>query len=213
LFVLKGTVNTLSDSKQTQLIADDLVVSMDYTLTVDGEVMDSSDEGPIVFLQGYGNVIPGLERALYGMAVGESKDITVSAKDAYGDFDPANIVDVPRKEFPPEIPLEKGTELQVKNNDGEVLHATISEITKQFVKLDFNHPLAGKELFFHVSIMDLREATAEELEHGHAHDGDDEFDEEDLDFEEEDLEFLDEEDEEDGEEEDEEEEDSAKDTK
>jgi FKBP-type peptidyl-prolyl cis-trans isomerase SlyD len=210
LFFLKGTVNTLSDSKQTQLIADDLVVSMDYTLTVDGEVMDSSDEGPIVFLQGYGNVIPGLERALYGMAVGESKDITVSAKDAYGDFDPANIVDVPRKEFPPEIPLEKGTELQVKNNDGEVLHATISEITKQFVKLDFNHPLAGKELFFHVSIMDLREATAEELEHGHAHDGDDDIDEEDLDIEEEDLEFLDEED---GEEEDEEEEDSAKDTK
>lgn len=181
--------STLNEQKKPNIIADDLVVSMDYTLTVDGEVVDSSDDGPIVFLQGYGNVIPGLEQALYGMAIGESRDISVAAKDAYGEFDPTALIEVPRKEFPPEIPLEIGIELQVKNSDGEIMHASITDITKDVVKLDFNHPLAGKGLSFHVSITDLREASEEELAHGHAHEEEDEDDEEYEDYDGEDAEF------------------------
>jgi FKBP-type peptidyl-prolyl cis-trans isomerase SlyD len=170
----------LNEQQKPTIVADDLIVSMDYTLTVDGEVVDSSEDGPLVFLHGAGNVIPGLETALYGLTLGETKDLTVASKDAYGDIDPTALVEIPRSEFPSEIPLEIGTELQVKNQDGEVLHATISEVNQEAVRLDFNHPLAGKDLSFHVTITDLRIATEEELEHGHAHE-DDEEEEEDAD--------------------------------
>jgi FKBP-type peptidyl-prolyl cis-trans isomerase SlyD len=144
------------------------------------------------FLQGHQNIIPGLERELAGMKIGDSKQVVVSPTEAYGEVDPDNIIDVPRNEFPEEIPLEPGTELEVKNSDGEVLSATINEINGDTVKLDFNHPLAGKQLTFDVTIVDLRQATEEELAHGHAHYEDEEFDfEEDEDFED-DEEFDDE---------------------
>lgn len=180
-------------------VADDVVVSIDYTLTVDGEVVDTTEgDEPLQFLQGHQNIIPGLERELTGMKIGESKSVTVSPAEAYGEVDPENVVDVPRSEFPMEIPLEPGTELEVKNADGEVLSATIAEINGDTVKLDFNHPLAGKQLTFDVTIVDLREATDEELAHGHVHYDDDEFDFEEEDDEEYDDEifFEDDEDEE-----------------
>lgn len=170
-------------------VADDVVVSIDYTLTVDGEVVDSTEgDEPLQFLQGHQNIIPGLERELAGMKVGDSKQVVVPAGEAYGEVDPDNVVDVPRSEFPAEIPLEPGTELEVKNADGEVLSATIAEVSGDTVKLDFNHPLAGKQLTFDVSVVELRSATDEEMAHGHVHYEDDGFDYE----EEEDEEYDDE---------------------
>jgi FKBP-type peptidyl-prolyl cis-trans isomerase SlyD len=163
-------------------VTDDVVVSIDYTLTVEGEVVDSTeDDEPLQFLQGHQNIIPGLEKELVGMKIGDNKKVVVPPTEAYGEVDPENIIEVPRDEFPTEIPLEPGTELEVKNADGEVLSATIAEISSSSVKLDFNHPLAGKQLMFDVTIIDLRSATEEELTHGHVH-----FDDENLDFEEDD---------------------------
>ena len=112
-----------------------------------------------------------------------------------GEIDPENIIDVPRSEFPREIPLEPGTELEVKNTDGEVLSATIQSVDKNSVKLDFNHPLAGKELTFEVTVVDLRAPTEEELAHGHVHSEGFEEDEEDYE-DDEDYEYLEEDDDE-----------------
>jgi FKBP-type peptidyl-prolyl cis-trans isomerase SlyD len=160
----------LNEINQPNIVTDDLVVTMDYTLTVDGEIVDSSESSePIEFIQGYGNIVAGLEREIYGMAIGQSKDVAVSASDGYGDVDPSAIIDVPRKDFPPQIPIKKGVQLQVKHEDGEILDATIVAISKESIHLDFNHPLAGKALLFHVTIKELREATEEEIDHGHVH--------------------------------------------
>jgi FKBP-type peptidyl-prolyl cis-trans isomerase SlyD len=160
----------MTDNNELALVADDLVVTLDYTLTVDGEVVDSSDEeGPIQFLMGYGNIIPGLEAHLSGLAVGESLQVGVAAKDGYGEFDHEQIVDIPLDEFPEEICVEPGVELEMKDQDGDMLFARIISVGKSRAKLDFNHPLAGKQLNFDVTIVSLRAPTPEELEHGHVH--------------------------------------------
>jgi len=154
-------------------VQDGQVVSMEYSLHVDGELIDSSaGQEPLEFLQGAGNIIPGLEEELYGLGVGESKNVIVAAEDGYGILDPDAFYDVPRDQFPAEIPLEVGVELQVQDEDGEPMMARIERIDDDNVRLDFNHPLAGKELVFEIKIVGLREATDEEMEHGHVH-GDD----------------------------------------
>ena len=181
----------MEENGKPTVVADDVVVSLEYTLTVDGEIVDST-EGiePISFLQGYENIIPGLERELYGLKVGDEKKVHVPAKDAYGDIDPEAVVDVPRKDIPKDIPVKPGVELQVTNEDGELLDAVIVTVSKDTVRLDFNHPLAGKDLTFAIKVVDLRVAEPEELEHGHVH-GDD-FDEEDDEYFDEDDDFDDE---------------------
>ncbi|MFN2233290.1 MAG: peptidylprolyl isomerase [Anaerolineales bacterium] len=163
----------MSENSELTHVADDLVVTMDYSLTVEGEIVDSSEEdGPIEFLHGYGNIIPGLEAHLGGLAIGESLQVSVAAKDAYGEFDPEQVVDVPLDEFPEEICVEPGVELEMKDQDGDMLFARILSVGKSRAKLDFNHPLAGKELTFDVTIIGLRPPTPEELEHGHVHGSD-----------------------------------------
>ena len=158
-----------SNDKPTQ-VADDVVITLDYTLEVDGEIIDSSkDEGPIVFLQGYRNIIPGLEKELTGMAVGDKKDVIVAPEDGYGLPDPEEVKDIPLSEFPEEIPIKEGIELQVKDDEGVEMFGRIVSVGEETVKMDFNHPLAGKELHFQVSLVELRAATQEELAHGHVH--------------------------------------------
>jgi FKBP-type peptidyl-prolyl cis-trans isomerase SlyD len=180
----------LDTQNKPREVSDDVVVSIDYTLTVDGEVVDTTQgDEPLQFLQGHQNIIPGLERELNGMKIGDIKEVTVPPAEAYGEVDPDNIIDVPRSEFPGEIPLEPGTELEVKNADGEVLSATIADVNKETVKLDFNHPLAGKQLTFDVKVVDLRAATDEELSHGHVHYEDEGFDDDYEEDEDEDEEF------------------------
>ncbi|HNB51639.1 MAG TPA: peptidylprolyl isomerase [Anaerolineales bacterium] len=159
-------------------VAKDLVVSLAYTLKVAGEILDEADrEDPLLYLHGHKNIVPGLERALSGMKIGESKSVVIAPKDGYGDYNEDDVEVVPRSEFPDEIPLEEGVEILVEDDEGDEVSATIVEVTKDKVTLDFNHPLAGKELNFDVTIVALREATEEELEHGHAHYDDMEDDE------------------------------------
>jgi FKBP-type peptidyl-prolyl cis-trans isomerase SlyD len=179
------------DSRKT--IQDDQVVSLDYILTVDGGVVDKSEENePIQFIQGHGQIIPGLERQLYGMSIGESKKVVVAAAEGYGEPDSDAYAEVPRSEFPPHIPLENGVALQLRDQNGDVLDAYIVEVGSDTVRLNFNHPLAGKELHFQVTVVDLRDATDEELSHGHVHsEGEEFYDEDELDgedFEDDDLE-------------------------
>ena len=166
---------SMSDNSKPKEIADNVVVSLRYTLTVDGEVIDyTEDDEAIEFLQGYGNIIPGLEHELDGMQIGEKKQVSVPTAEAYGEYDQEEIRDVPRSEFPPDVPLAPGVELELTDTDGDILYAKVVSIAKDTVKLDFNHPLAGKELHFYVEIADLRPPTEEELEHGHVHDEEEE---------------------------------------
>ncbi len=159
----------MSEQEKRTVSAND-VVSLEYTLTVDGQVIDSSEgHGPIEYIQGQGQIILGLEKATYGMAVGESKEVVVPPAEAYGEADPNAFVEVPKSEFPPEIPLEVGTPLQLRDNQGQIFDATIAEIKEDSVVLNFNHPLAGKTLTFQVKVVGIRSATPEELEHGHVH--------------------------------------------
>src|SRR3990172_12608847 len=135
--------NTVSETEKPTRVEDDVIVSLAYTLSVDGEVIDTSDDdGPIQFIQGKGHIVAGLERALYGMQVGERKELVVSAADGYGEADPSAIADIPRREFPPEIPLEPGVELQLTDQEGDELEAYIVSVGPGMVRLNFNHPLA-----------------------------------------------------------------------
>ncbi|MBK7452417.1 MAG: peptidylprolyl isomerase [Anaerolineales bacterium] len=155
-------------SKDT--VQDGQVVTMEYTLRVDGEVLDSSDGvGPLQFLAGYDNIVPGLEREMIGMKIGESKDVVVSPADGYGEFDNEAFMEVPRSEFPEDMELEEGIELNVTDEDGKSQYARVEGITAETVNLDFNHPLAGAELHFSVKVTALRDPTEEELDHGHVH--------------------------------------------
>jgi FKBP-type peptidyl-prolyl cis-trans isomerase SlyD len=157
--------------KPTQA-ADDLVVTIEYTLTVDGEIVDSSEEGgPLDYLQGHANIIPGLEREIEGMKIGDNKKVVVAPEDGYGLVEPDAVLEVDRGEFPDDVPVEVGVELEITDDDGDMMFATIVEIGSDVVVLDTNHPLAGKELHFDVTIVDLREASDEELAHGHVHHG------------------------------------------
>lgn len=160
----------MGDLKKPQAVENDVVVSLEYTLTVEGEVVDSSDgTEPIQFIQGQGQLIPGLERQLYGMEVGDTKSVVIDPQDGYGELDPDAFAELPRGEFPAQIPLEPGVELQLTNQDGEEMQAFIEAVSGDSVRLNFNHPLAGKELHFDVEVVDLRHPTSEELEHGHVH--------------------------------------------
>ncbi len=185
--------NKLNTENKPALIEDNVVVTMDYELTVDGEIVDSSTDGdPIVFLQGAEQIARGLEKAIYGLKEGDEKQVVVAPADGYGEYDPEALVEVARSEFPADFPLEPGLEITVHSDENdeeledEMMEATVVEVGKFVVKLDFNHPLAGKTLNFKIKIVDLREATQEEIEHGHVHGDEDEdvFEFEDEDFDE-----------------------------
>lgn len=155
-------------SKDT--VQNGIVVSMEYTLKIDGEVIDSSEgQDPLEFLTGHGNIISGLEREMIGMKVGDSKDVVVAPADGYGEYDDEAHLDVPRSQLPKDMPVEEGLELTVRDDSGEGRYARIESVEGETVRLNFNHPLAGDELYFNVKVVSLREPTGEELEHGHVH--------------------------------------------
>ena len=158
-------------TNQNLTIQDDTVVSLEYTLQVEGEIVDSTGEDEhIQFIQGQGQIISGLESQIYGMSSGESKEVTVPPEEAYGVLDEDALGTVPRDEFPPDMPLEKGVALQLRDQDGESFDAYVESVGKKTVEINLNHPLAGKELFFSVKVLDLRPATEDEIAHGHVHD-------------------------------------------
>ena len=149
-----------------------VVVSMEYTLKIDGEVIDSSEgQDPLEFLTGHGNIISGLESEMIGMKVGDSKDVVVAPADGYGEYDDEAYLDVPKNQFPKDMQVEEGLELTVRDDSGEARYARIESVEGETVRLNFNHPLAGDELHFDVKVVALREPTAEELDHGHVHEG------------------------------------------
>lgn len=162
----------MSESTAFNRVSDELVVSMAYELKIEDEVIDSATEDdPLQFIQGHGHIIPGLETAIAGMKIGDSKHVKISAKDGYGEFSAEDVVELPRSEFPEDFPLEVDMEVTVEDDEGFEMTAFVEEVTLDTVTLNFNHPLAGRDLEFDVKIIALREPTSEELEHDHVHSG------------------------------------------
>ena len=156
------------------LIADKKVVHIDYTLRTDnGEVVDTSEGAePLAYLHGAGQIVPGLERALAGLGAGAKKDVVVEAADGYGDRDPDGVFGIPRTAFPETAQLEVGASFVGEDEEGNSLPVRVIALEGDTVVVDANHPLAGERLHFHIDVRSVRDATAEELEHGHPHDGD-----------------------------------------
>ena len=154
------------------VVGDNMIVSMNYVLKLKNgqEISRADGDEPLEFIQGLGQIIPGLEREVYGMAVGDSKEVSIKPTDAYGELTSDEIVEVARDNFPDSINLEVGEPISVRDREtGEDFVAYVSEVNDESVLLDFNHPLAGEELFFSVEIVGLRKASDEELAHGHVH--------------------------------------------
>ncbi len=151
-------------------ISKDKVVSIEYTLRDDaGTVLDTSDgREPLAYLHGNGNLIPGLEAQLEGKSSNESLKVAVAPADGYGEFDAGQIVDVPRSQFTGVADLAVGMQFTASGPDGHRI-VTVTKVGLETVTVDGNHPLAGKTLNFDVRIVGVREATAEELSHGHVH--------------------------------------------
>jgi len=152
------------------IVADKMVVSIHYTLTGDtGETLDSSKgRAPLVYLHGQGGIIPGLERALTGLAPGVNRKVTVQPADAYGLRDAKLVTDVPRSNFGNIKNIEAGMKFQAQTPEGPRT-VTVMAANDTVVSVDANHPLAGATLHFDVTVVEVRKATAEELQHGHAH--------------------------------------------
>jgi len=151
----------------------DKVVEMHYTLKNDvGDVIDSSKgQEPMPFIQGRGNIVPGLESALEGMKIGESCDISVKPEDGYGVHHPEAIQEIPMSALQGIDNLEVGMQLQSQDEQGNPFVVHVKSINEDSVTIDANHPLAGETLHFSVSIENVREATKDELDHGHVHSG------------------------------------------
>ncbi|NPA58356.1 MAG: peptidylprolyl isomerase [Aquificae bacterium] len=148
------------------------VVTFHYTLKdkETGEVLDSSQEfgQPLTVLFGAENIIPGLESRMEGMKIGEKRTIEVPAAEAYGEKNPELIQKVPKDYFQG-IELQKGMPLQAQTPDGQIINMTVVDFDDETVTVDMNHPLAGKDLVFDVEVVDIRDATLEEIKHGHVH--------------------------------------------
>ncbi len=151
-------------------IAADRVVLIHYTLKGDdGAVIDSSDGGdPLAYIQGHGNLVVGLEKALEGKQEGETIAVSVPPAEGYGQYDAALIQRVPKRSMQGSGEIKKGMQFQARTDDGMRVF-TVTAVVGDMVTLDGNHPLADQTLNFDVKVVTVREATAEELEHGHVH--------------------------------------------
>jgi FKBP-type peptidyl-prolyl cis-trans isomerase SlyD len=153
------------------VVAANKVVLIHYTLTNDeGKVLDSSSGGdPLAYIHGHGNLIPGLERELEGKASGARLSVKIAPADGYGERDAELIQRVPKRSFGNVANLKAGMQFQAQTSDGHARVVTVTGIQGDMVTIDGNHPLAGEHLNFEVEITEVREATQEELEHGHVH--------------------------------------------
>lgn len=152
------------------VVAKDTVVKFNYTLTnKDGEVLDQSRGEPLAYLHGHHNIITGLEAQMLGKTVGDKFVATIAPQDAYGEYISEAVQEVPKANFQGVDKIEVGMQFQSQTDDGHVMLVTVKDVTDDVVVVDGNHPLAGVELTFDVEIVEVRAATKEELEHGHAH--------------------------------------------
>jgi FKBP-type peptidyl-prolyl cis-trans isomerase SlyD len=151
-------------------ITADTVVLIHYTLKDDsGEVLDSSAGGePLAFIQGHGNLVPGLEKALEGKQDGYTAAVTLSPGEGYGARDEALVQRVPKRSLQGAGEIRKGMQFQARTEDGMRLF-TVTGVAGDMVTLDGNHPLADQTLHFDIEVVSVRDATTEELEHGHVH--------------------------------------------
>lgn len=150
-------------------IEKDKVAKIHYRLTNDdGEIVDSSEgRDPLEYLHGHGNIVAGLEKALDGKSEGESIEVSVAPSEGYGEIEAELVVDVPRDNLPVED-IEPGMRFTAETSNGMRLF-TVKEVGDDSVKLDGNHPLAGEKLHFAVDVVEIRDAEAEEISHGHVH--------------------------------------------
>ena len=153
------------------LIGENSVVTVNYTLTDDaGKVLDSSDGSkPMVYLHGTGSIVPGLEKALVGKGAGDSLKVRVAPAEAYGELIPDGIKTIERSAFEGVDVVEVGMAFDAEAPDGTEQHIVVTKVEGDNVTIDINHPLAGVALNFDIKILSVREATEEELDHGHSH--------------------------------------------
>jgi len=160
-------------------IQNDCIVEISYELyDSDGALAESSKEdGNVSYMQGLGEILPGLEEALEGHGAGDHFEVEIAAEDAFGDYDPEGLITVPRSEFPPDAEIVPGDWIAVSVSDDdegeEEIEMCVIEISPEAVVLDANHPLAGKNVRFQVDVISVRAATAEELRQAredHVHD-------------------------------------------
>tara|TARA_Y100000588_G_scaffold316329_1_gene344863 strand:- start:96 stop:659 length:564 start_codon:yes stop_codon:yes gene_type:complete len=168
-----ASAGTVVDNRPKGLrmqIAKNKVVVMEYTLTgSDGTVLDTSDgQEPLAYIQGIGSIIPGLEVALEGKTAGYQRQVTVQPENAYGVRDDSLMQTISREQFEGVDDLEVGMQFEAKDDEGEQI-VTVVKLEDETVTVDGNHPLAGEILNFNVNVVDVRDATPEELEHGHVH--------------------------------------------
>jgi len=151
-------------------VAEKTVVGIHYKLTNDdGQVLDSSEnKAPLVFIHGIGMLIPGLEKALVGKSKGDQLNVSIAPEEGYGVKDPALTQKVPKAQFEESEKIEIGTQFQVDTEQGAII-VTVTEVGDDEVTVDGNHPLAGMTLHFDVTVDEVREATEEEIAHGHVH--------------------------------------------
>ena len=153
------------------MVKEGKVVRLAYTLkNSEGEIVDQADSGePLEYLHGANEIVPGLERGLEGMEAGDKKSLTVGPDEGYGEINPELKLVVQRSQFPPDMKVEEGMRFETSAPDGGDLVFTVDAIQGSDIHIDANHPLAGETLHFEVEVVDVRDATEEEMAHGHAH--------------------------------------------
>jgi FKBP-type peptidyl-prolyl cis-trans isomerase SlyD len=152
-------------------ITEGKVVNLAYMLKNSaGDVLDQADErDPFVYMHGAQQIVPGLESALGGLKIGDKKHVTVSPAEGYGEVDPGLKLMVNRSQFPKDTELNEGMQFETQTPDGHSIIFTIEAIEGEQIRIDGNHPLAGQTLYFEVQVLEVRDATSEERDHGHAH--------------------------------------------
>lgn len=155
----------------SEVIGSGKVVGMSYSLTDDkGVILDQASHAePFLFIQGSSQIVPGLETALVGLKVGEKKKVSVSPEEGYGPLHDGLKMTVNKDQFPGIENIEAGMQFQAQSPEGHGMVFTIIEVKGEEVTIDGNHPLAGQTLHFDVEILSMRDATSEEMSHGHVH--------------------------------------------
>ena len=152
-------------------ISEQKVVTMNYEVADDqGQLIDRSEEGgPLAYIHGNGQLIPGLETALEGRGKGDKVAVDVPPEQGYGERDEEGVQTVARNQFDDSVEIEVGMQFEAQDDDDEHQIVTVAAVDGENITLDTNHPLAGKSLRVEVEILDVRDASAEELSHGHVH--------------------------------------------
>jgi len=138
-------------------IEDGCTVTIDYTMTIDdGEIIDSTkDTDPLSYTQGEGEIIAGLEKMLAGMEKGGTLEVDISAAEGFGETDPEALIEIPKSDLPPEA-MKTGAELQGEGPQGQTIAGRVIEVKENSAVVDFNHPMAGKDLHFSITIVDVQ---------------------------------------------------------